>query len=262
MGKKSGGSSQQSGPWAPMTPYVKDIMSQAQGLYGLGKQNFPEQTFAPMNEMQQAGLAAQTNYGVNVAPGLIGQAQGSWGSDLNAPDVANNPYVQNMIAANERAVNRNLFENMLPQTRQQAVMEGGMGGSRQGVAEGIAMRGTQEALANQNAATQMDAYNRGLAAQQGALGMTGDIINQGYSPGQAMRNIGDELRQEQQRYVDESMARQMFGQNAPWENLQNYAGIVTPFSGMTTSSGKSTEGSGGIFDVIAPIAGKVITGGF
>lgn len=262
MGKKSGGSSSTStsGPWEPMTPYVKDVMGQAQGLYGLGKQNFPDQTFAPLNEVQQAGMSAQLNYGTNVTPGLIGQAQGAWGSALNSPDVANNPYVQDMMQQNQNMVNRNLFENLIPGAQQDAALSGGYGGSRQGVAEGIAMRGTQEALANQNAATQMDAYRAGLGAQGNAMGMTGDMLNQGFMPGQTMQNIGRQIGDEQQKYIDESMMRHAFGQDAPWDMLGKYAGVVTPFSGMQTStqSSKSQDQSGGLFDVAAPIAGAFI----
>ena len=46
---------------------------------------------------------------------------------------------------------------------------GQLGSSRQGIAEGLAARGTQEALANANAQTMMDAYGKGLGAQQGRL---------------------------------------------------------------------------------------------
>ena len=102
-------------------------------------------------------------------PGQIYDAQRAQSFALNSPDAANNPYVQNMMQSNQFMANRNLSENLLPMIDSGAVAAGQMGGSRQGIAQGLAMRGTQEALANANAQTMMDAYGKGLGAQQGAL---------------------------------------------------------------------------------------------
>ncbi len=219
-------------PWGPAQPYLRDILGDAETAYGQPRSFFPAQTFAPMTPQEQQGLGQQYAYAQGLMPFQVGQAQGAWQSALGAPDVANNPYVQGQIDAVQNRLNRNLQENLMPSAGDAALRAGGYGGSRQGIAEGIAQRGTQEAIGDAARRIQGQAYGQGLQAQQGALGMAGNVLGLGLLPGQTGINIGQQMRGEAQRYLDESMARQAFGQDVPWDQLSRYGGIVQPLAGL------------------------------
>lgn len=74
--------------------------------------------------------------------------------------------VQGAISAATAPVYRQLEERALPATEQAAIASGGLGGTRQGVAEGIARRGAAENV--QNIASQLayQDYTRDLAQKQ------------------------------------------------------------------------------------------------
>lgn len=98
-------------------------------------------------------------------------------------------------------LNRNLSENLLPQIGSQAQMAGGFGGGRQGIAQGVALRGTQEALAS--GATDIMAQD--LLRRQQAAGAYSGLQAQGASAG-----LG---------YLPQQL-------NLGMSPLMNYAGIV------------------------------------
>jgi len=219
-------------PWGPAQPALKNILGYGQNAYDAGYENTPFQTFAPMNQYQQQGLEQNLNYSQGLMPNQIGQAHGAWGSALNAPDVANNPYVMNQVMAQSGLLNRNLSENLLPQIQSGATNAGQSGSSRQGVAEGIALRGTQEAIGRQAANTMGNAYGQGLNARGNALGQSGNMMGLGMLPGAAMQQAGGQLNAEAQRYIDEAMQRQNFGQQNPWDQIARFQGVAQPISGQ------------------------------
>lgn len=223
---------QKTEPWGPAQPYLKDILGEGERLYGQGTQFFPSQTFAPLNPWQLGGLSQNLNYSQALMPNQVGMAQGAWGSALNAPDVANNPYVQDQIQANTRLLNRNFQENIMPTIQGSATAAGQSGSSRHGVAEGIAARGTQEAIANQAANTMLSAYGQGLDARSQALGMSGNVLGLGMLPGQTMQGVGGTLNAEAQRYINEAMQRQQFDETGEWDLLSRYQNVVNPTAGL------------------------------
>lgn len=99
-------------------------------------------------------------------------------------------FAQQQIGAVQSLLNRNLTENLLPAIGSQAQLTGGFGGGRQGVAEGIALRGTQEALSNTSAdILSQDLLRRQQAAQaQGALSSAGAQAGLSFLPQQL--NLG------------------------------------------------------------------------
>jgi hypothetical protein len=222
---------QTSEPWGPAQSYLKNILSEGERLYNKGAQDYPGPTFAPMNPWQLGGLEQQYNYSQGLMPNQVGMAQGAWGSALNAPDVVNNPYVMNQVMANTGLLNRNLSENLLPMIQDNATQAGQSGSSRQGVAEGIALRGTQEAAARQAAATMNQAYGQGLNARQGAMGMSPQMLGLGMLPGMQQSTFGNALNAEAQKYINEAMTRHQYDQDMPWDLLQRYQNVANPIAG-------------------------------
>ena len=262
MGGKSGGSSSDQNmtteavPWSGAQPHLQSIMSSAGSLYGQGGPGYyPGQTFAGRDPLSDQAQNLRLNYATNSMPGQIYDAQRAQSFALNSPDAANNPYVQNMMQSNQFMANRNLSENLLPMIDSGAVAAGQMGGSRQGIAQGLAMRGTQEALANANAQTMMDAYGKGLGAQQGALAMAPNIMGMGTAPMDIMGQVGAYNQGIDTQALDADMARWNYNQERPWDALGRYSNIV---SGNNQWGSSSTQEGGGSSPVASAIGGGLM----
>ena len=195
-------------------------------------------------------------------PGLIDSAQGGWQFGMNPMA---NPWMgaasgtgvydslSNMMSATpdmnvwgpvmDRAMRgpiQAFGEQVLPNIRSGAVGSGQYGGSRQGIAEGVAMRGLgdtlgdiQTNLANQaaNQALQQRTAGSGMASNllsnaygttaglmSNALGMSPMMANLGLMPSNIFQNIG------QQQQMN------------PLQNLQAYQGLIGGNYGSSQTS--------------------------
>lgn len=166
-----------------------------------------------------------------------------------------NPYLQNYANAIASNANDNLQRNILPGINQQYVANGGFGGSRQGIAQGLAIGDTQKAIANaqaglySNSYGQDQQYNLGL----GQLGLNSNIANQNFYTSQRgqdlqQANLGAQLAtQGNQGLYGQGQNLYQTGQtemNAPYNSLANYANILSPFSGLNqTQTSTAPTGS-------------------
>lgn len=181
--------------------------------------------------------------GANAMQPFLNTMGENYGFLSNAADVANNPYVQDQISANERSVNKQLSEEMLPQVRDQGIAVNALGSGRQGLREGQAIGDAQEALMNQNASTMLNAYGQGLGAQQNALGQTGNMLQNLLAPGQAQLGAGGVVEDYQNRALQDAMNRYNFQFSEPnqrMDQLGQRLGFMRPlgsqYKGGTDSS--------------------------
>lgn len=216
-----------------VTPYdesgLQSILGRLRTLGETPIEMYPEQMYAGMDPLQQEALGMREQYARGLG-GVVDPAMQAWRSTLMAPDVANNPYVQGMLEQQANLLNRNLMENLIPGAEMGAIGAGQFGGSRQGIAEGIAMRGTQEALANQAAQTQMDAYLSGLQQQRYGLSAAPGMASFGMMPADILAGVGGTLRSEDQMGINEAIQRWNFAQQEPWTRLQNQAALYQPLT--------------------------------
>lgn len=214
-----------------VTPIRKDQsydwMDRYYGLLDKPMELYPEQMYAGMDPLQEEALGMREQYARGIG-GMVDPALQAWQGTLNAPDVANNPYVQAMLEQQSNLLGRNFQENLLPGIQSGAIGAGQLGSSRQGVAEGLAARGTQEALASQAAATQMDAYGKGLAQQQWGLGAAPGMIGLGGAGADMLMGVGDIRRSEDEKAVQESMYRHDYAQQEPWNRMERFAQTYFP----------------------------------
>jgi hypothetical protein len=150
---------------------------------------------------QGAGLAAGD-------PGIAGQARGAWGQALGA---GINPGVADVIANASQEMGLNFSRNAMPAIRHGAVGTGSLGGSRQGIAEGLAageLARSQQQLSSQLYAGALDNASRERTA---ALSMSGQM------------------------------------QALPWQGLESYARVVGQpvMESFGSSTGSSYGASGG-----------------
>jgi hypothetical protein len=172
---------------------------------------FPGQTY-----VSPSGLTQQA---VDQQKAMMGQAAGNYGFLSNAANVANNPYVQGMMQANERSATDWMQNKALPSIQSGALGVNALGSDRMGLAQGTAAAEAQKNLLNQNAQTQMQAYQAGLGAQQGALGQTGNLMQSMLQPGQTVEGY-------QQAALQDQMNRFNYMFQEPWQRMQNIQGVL------------------------------------
>jgi hypothetical protein len=177
------------------SPYLSYLRQQGQGLAG--------QQLAPGGQFQQG----------------LGQQQQALGGFLGAPQ--QNPYLLGQIESGQNLINENLQQNILPGIGSNAQLAGQLGGGRQGVAEGIAMRDANRTGADfaQNLLGQD--YQQQQARSLQALALAPSINQQGFSP---LMNFGNLI-------------------GAPNNLQQAYGSSTGRSSGLARSTGKGGSDS-------------------
>jgi len=279
MGGSSGGGSSDSNqtststvytnadPWKGVQPYLKQLYGATNSLGQNPTQFYPGQTWANMDPLMQQGIDSNLGFVNNYFPSMYNQGAGSLMNQLNAMDVGNNPYVQDMnqVSANQftrasdQAIGNMVSQfksGVLPGITNDAVMQGGLGGSRQGVAQGLAIQGLgnnvqnmiqsgQTDLANMYAQTNLGAYGQGLQAAGNAVNMMPQYSQLGLMPGQVAQQAGGIYEGYQQKSIDDAMRRWDFYQNEPWQRLANMNAIysgATPYAQQSSSTTTTTPG--------------------
>lgn len=177
----------------------------------------------------------------------------------------NNPYLMDQANAITQQYNNNLQNNVLPSINSGAIAAGGFGGSRQGIAQGLAIGQSQQGLGGALASLYGNAYendqNRGLQQQSisnnynlglGQLGLNSQVADQNnyntnrsldlsqYSLGANLANQGNTGLSNQGQQLYQNGQQQ---QQAPYNILQQYAGLLSPFTGLNQSSSQTTPGA-------------------
>ena len=248
-------------PWSGVQPYLKTLYGNTNALGNQPTQFYPGQTYAGMDPLMKQGINSNLGFANQYFPSIFNQGLNSLYGQMNAMDVGNNPYVQDMnqVAANQftRASNQVIgdmvgqFRNqVLPSITNDAVAAGGLGGSRQGVAQGLAIQGLgtnvqnmiqsgQSDLANMYAQTNLGAYGQGLQAANAATGQLPQFTQLGLLPGQIAQQAGGMYEGYQQKAIDDAVNRWDFYQNEPWQRLSNMNAIyqgATPYAQQSSTS--------------------------
>jgi hypothetical protein len=200
-----------------MEPYIygaNGLLPQAQGLLN-----------SQLPQSQQAGSQMMTQGAGLLQSPVMGNGYGQ--VKLNAPTTSSNPYLPGAMDDLGRRTN-DLLGQSFNSIRGNAVASGGMGGSRQGVAEGIAMKGAADSLQGQGANLYLQAYNadQGRALQQ----YQGDQQFWGNQRGQDFTQTG--------------LGADLLGKGlqTQWQPFLNATDVYKPYTGSNTQG--STQGGG------------------
>ena len=226
--------------------------------------------------------------GTALPPGTATSAAGSTPGNPfnNAPNsTVLNPYMMQQAQSIMDMQNRNLNEGAFQQIKDNSMMNGGYGGDRQGIAEGVAMRGADQNTRAQLGSLFGNAYEsqagRDLSRYQGdqsnstnRFGITtgAQTAASNLQGQQAMANAqlqsGMEANrnnfytaQRGQDFEQQRLGAQLYGQgqqglmggyqglggiydanqSAPWQQLQNYSNLASPFTGGGSSTGPKPD---------------------
>jgi hypothetical protein len=238
---------QTSDPWSGQQPYLKDLFAQAQKQYhAAGPSQYSGETVAPLSPET---LAAQQKL-LGYARGGAQQSSDAATQALNfnltdAKDVNSNPYLQAAISGAIRPAQRALTEagGTIYNIGDQSMAAGQYGGSRQGVAEGIAQTNFNQQALDTAAKMSSEGYNTGLEASTKALALAPGVIQAGTMPAQLEDTVGQQQRQYQQQLISEAIDKWNYDQNLPAQKLAQYQQLVATGSpgGTSTAQGGKTN---------------------
>lgn len=237
-------SSQGASVWGEQSPFLTDIYQRGQDVSFDPTGRLYAQGF--MDPSQQAfGQLAGGGFQQDLAPM---QAMAGGKTPFAGFAGQQNQALEGAIGAGMRQINQNFQENIMPGINMGAVGAGTSGGSRQGIAQGLAARGANQTAADFTAKMQSDAFNqsqqRNLQAAQGQVGAQQGAFGQ-------LGQAGQMQNQAQLGALGAAPAASNLGFGAQYGNLQNYASLV---GGPTVLGGGSTS-TGGVGGAIEGMAG-------
>jgi hypothetical protein len=174
---------------------------------------------------------------------------------LLSPD--SNPYLAAQGDAITRNMTNNLQESILPGLRAGATMTGGMysgGSSRSGIAEGLAVGKTNQAVGDALSSLYGNAYNTGLQTMTSAIGQNPAVMKGLLYPSTVYSGVGAQQRAMDQGQMDLAAQNQWAAQMLPLLQAQQIYGLlgslpggtgVSTVTGAQPSSNPAMSGLGG-----------------
>ena len=187
-------------------------------------------------------------------PGAFGMNTGTATSGMPT-----NPYLPGIADSITQRLNEN-YERMLMPIADQAIGAGGLGGSRQGVAQGIAMEGTQDALASALSGLYGDAWNQDANRDLSRYGIdtSRDLqqqsINNAFTLGQGQLDLGNQnswmgydLGNQQNWLNTIGLGSQLMNQSTalPWYGFNQFGNLLGTAAGNNSNVTNSTSSGGG-----------------
>lgn len=215
---------------------------------------YPNSAIAGYNPTQLQGQ--QQILGATEAQQAVANNAANTQNFLSGPvlDPNQNPGLQGAIQAAYTPLMRTYMQQILPSVRSEALNTGQFGGSRQGIAEGMAAQGLQTALGDTAANIINPAYQSGLSAMTQGLALAPSTQSMQTVPGQTTLGVGDtnyaleqsKLSEEAQKYVDEQLLPFLSAKQV-WDLIFR---APVGQTGTSTTTGNSlgtttTTGSGG-----------------
>lgn len=140
-------------------------------------------------------------------------------------DASSNPHLQSYIDAALHPLTDQYTNVTLPALQSEAILNGGLGGSRQGVAQGAATTGYLRQVGDTTANIANQGYATGLNALQAGLGYAPSIATLQTAPAQVTGAVGAQNQQQAQNAIDVTNANKFLP-------VQNYADIISAAGGV------------------------------
>jgi len=250
-------------PYAPAEPYLQDILGEASNIYrsNVGRSFFPGSTVVPYSNQTQEALNLQQAASLEqMAPSaMLNQAGNTYGA------FAANP-ISSYAGLTPQAdylssVREGITSDVMGSVQSEFGGAGRTGASpmaqqaaARGITQGYAPIASQLA-SNERGREQSgleSAYGRSLQAAGQLPNMQNALDMRRQQGIQGLGGVGSAYEQLAQRQLQDQIQRFQFGQQAPYNALNQYAGLITPIASglpnMTqTGPGQQSGGVGGAF---------------
>ncbi|MDE2440171.1 MAG: hypothetical protein KGP14_04030 [Betaproteobacteria bacterium] len=284
-------------PWAPMQPYLTGLAQDANTNYANSQWGDKQQALTDNRQSSLSGrnwaIDQAANTGMSAMQGAfdpkispVSNIQGvpavDFAGTLNRMGGANpmqsiqqmlsgqvntsalDPVVNNAM----RRMGENFNEQVMPSINQGAVAAGQYGGSRQGIAQGLAAKGLAYSMGDTAANMYNNAFNTaqgnmyGTANNMAGLGLSNaqsnanrDLSTQQFNANLSLQNNAQAMAQSQQQMANRQAGMGMMGTayglsdnnynqqiqnlNAPqdynYQNMAKYGSLINPLAGMGSS---------------------------
>ncbi len=236
-------------PMAEIQPLMQQTADTLQGANPL--EIYQGDRVADFSGMQTQGLTeaqrlaqAQMGQASTAAAGFDQFASGSM--------IGNNPYLEQAIGGMQESANRNLMQGQMPGITNNAVIGGGLGGSRQGIAQGVAMSNLNADLINKEGNMRQGQFNQDTSNMLAALTNQGSILGGqsnamntllgagGIEQAQSQANINADIgkfneEQNSQYNRDQELLRILMGAPAGAAQIPNQTNPLLGGIGLATS---------------------------
>lgn len=208
---------------------------------------FPGSAIAPQSGLEQQAAGQVVQQARTAVPGIADSA--AQGSNFLTSGAAlfpsSNPALAETIAGATRPIFQGLTERILPNIRGEAQTAGQFGGSRQGIAEGIASRGALDAAGSTAARISNEAFQNALKAQVGALATAPQTAALQFAGPDAIGGVGAQERLFEQAFLSEEANRFITEQMLPFLAAQQVAQLAFGIPGGSSTSTITPIGGGG-----------------
>ena len=262
-------------------PFFENILERTEAESLRPYEPFEGQRLAEFDPLQQESFDTAAGIAREGVPGQIGTATQRvedaaafrpgytanqfFSGDFTAPGVAEryqNPFIENVIDVQQSRARRQFEEDVAPALAARATQAGAFGGSREGIASGLArarledrlgdLESTQRAQAfresgtlferDRTAALRAQALQEQAQQQQARLGIAGEELGLKAAPQLAalgvqeqalglrgadvLRQIGEQRRSFEQQQLDVGLADFLSQRDFPRQQLAYYGGIL------------------------------------
>ena len=211
MGSKTTTQVEKADPWAPTQLPLNHAIHTASNMYGGGDVRvdpYEGTRVAPMSDQTMRGLGALGNIGM--VTGATDALQSNLDMDETYRDFDT---IRGTVADNVKANLASTFAG---------------GGINSGMAQDTYSGAMTEALAD----VEYDAYNAAKARQMQAVGMAPAYQAADIDAAKAALAGGGIMDAYNQRVIDSDMSRHYEGENADWDALTKYAGLLQGIGGQ------------------------------
>lgn len=246
-------------PWGPQQKYLEEIFAEAEKNYkGPNPAYFPGQVTAALDPATKAAQDLMLSNATNAQTQADQAAATSKWMMTDAMDVSKNPYLQAAIQAAINPMMQNFYGagGQMQQLRGGAGDAGQYGGSRQGIAEGIATRGLTQKIGDTSSQMSYQGYQSGLDAAKHALSLAPQTMKMQVAAPTMMDAVGTQRQAYEQKLIDDQIAKWNWEQNLPAEKLAVYRNTITGNYGGT---GTATAPAGSSNPYLSA-AGGALTG--
>ncbi|MFQ5741999.1 MAG: hypothetical protein ACE5HV_00240 [Acidobacteriota bacterium] len=215
---------------------------------------FPSSTIVPFNPLQQQAQQQALGVAGGPAQGIADQAalaQNFLLGPVLFPE--SNPALQGAIQAATRPLERTFTQQTLPNIRQGAISAGQFGGSRQGIAEGLAAQGFQQQVGDVSATLANQAFQSGLEALTRSLIFAPQTAQLGLLPSSITAGVGQQQQAQEQAFLSEEAQRFLAEQIIPFATAQDVAALAFGVGGGTSTT--TAQGPGTSTDPLQAILG-------
>jgi len=219
------------------TPTLESFVNQPPQLFpGSGIAGF-----TPLQEAGQAGvLQAASGPVANAANEALSAQSFLFGPALFP---SSNPALQDAISAAIRPLERTFSQQVLPQIGRDAITSGQLGGSRQGIAEGIAGQSLLQGVGDVSAQVASQGFGQGLEALTRGLAFAPQTTNLAFAPSTAIEAVGSQQQGLQQQFTSEAQNRFLQEQLIPFLIAQDVARLSFGIPGGSATAESSIPGS-------------------